>query len=54
MANLTLYGILKGVDTGLGVLYNFGNLGSACVTGFMAIPTVLAQYQAFLTNPVIL
>ena len=31
MSNITVYGFLKAVDTGLGVLYSPGGLSSACV-----------------------
>jgi hypothetical protein len=44
MANQTLYGLILGVNQGLGVLYNFGNLGSDCIAGVMGIETTLAQY----------
>jgi len=54
MANFTIFGVMRGLDSGLGVFYNLGNLGSECVTGFLNIENVLKQYQAPLANPVIL
>ena len=36
------------------MLYNFGNLGSDCIAGFMGITGTLTQYSAFMSNPVIL
>lgn len=54
MANTTIYGFILGVNQGLGVLYNFGNLGSDCIAGVMGITTTLNQYSAFLSTPVIL
>ncbi len=44
MANTTIYGFILGVNQGLGVLYNFGNLGSDCIAGVMGMTNTLAQY----------
>jgi hypothetical protein len=42
MANTTLYGFILGVKQGLGVLYNFGNLGSDCIAGVMGMEATLS------------
>ena len=42
MANTTIYGFILGINQGLGVLYNFGNLGSDCIAGVMGMEATLA------------
>ena len=52
--NLTIYGVLLGIDEGLRVLNGFGSLGTDCIEGLINIPTIIDQYTAFINNPAIL